>query len=237
MRALGSSGPLQEIDDEHAIFGRLVLIFQRALLQSKKQHVNSSKPSSDDCTCSKVVRLLLEAGLFRDSKLPARYWSFPDCVKQSPLTLAIHMRNVYAIRLLLKNGYDVDEVHHSTPFFCAEARGTPLTYAVWLGYTEAVTILLEAGADVTKMGAQGQTAPEMAKKCVSLPNAERYMGCAKDIGLEDWENDACSRHRIFTIVCADLKERHGMEYEDLIAAVHRRFFSGSCLRFAGILLA
>lgn len=89
MRALDSSGPLQEIDDQQAIFGRLLPIFQRALLQSKRQHVDYDTPSSDDCTCNKVVRLLLEAGLFRDSKLPARYCSFHDCVKQPPLKLAI----------------------------------------------------------------------------------------------------------------------------------------------------
>lgn len=189
MRALDSSGPLQEIDDQHAIFGRLVPIFQRALLQSKRQHVDYDTPSSDDCTCNKVVRLLLEAGLFRDLKLPARYWSFHDCVKQSPLTLAIYVRNVYAIGLLLKNGYDVDGVHASKSkfFSCEEARGTPLTYAVWLGYTEAVTILLEAGADVTKMGALGQTAAEMAKICFLLPCAKNIWAVPKAQGLRTVE--------------------------------------------------
>lgn len=149
------------------------------------------------------------------------------------------MRNVYAIGLLLKNGYDVDEVYPSKSHFlsCEEARGTPLTYAVWLGYTEAVTILLEAGADVTKIGALAQTAAEMAKKCFSLPSANKYMGCAKGTGVEDRGNDTSSRHRIFTIICADLKATHGIKYDDLIAAIERRLPSGSCLRYAGILLA
>lgn len=37
--------------------------------------MNYNKSNSDDYICNKVVRLLLEAGLFRDSKLPACYWT------------------------------------------------------------------------------------------------------------------------------------------------------------------
>ena len=127
------------------------------------------------------------------------------------------MRNVYAVKLLLKYGYDTDKVHLDGR--CIEAKGTPLSYAVWLGFTEAVTILLEAGADVTKMGIVGQTAPEMAKKCLSFPTAKG--NSAKSMSLEDSKGDAGSRHRILRMVCADLKTNHGMEYEDLINSIQK----------------
>ena len=225
-RALGLFGPLQELDDEHAIFESLVRIFQTALLQSKPQHIGYSSPSSDDNIPNRVVRLLLEAGLFRDSKLPARYWSYDllfltnENIVESPLTLAVYVHNVYAIELLLRNGYDVNELHHyrgsTKDCGCMENKGTPLTYAIWLGFTEVVTVLLEAGADVTKMGSQGQTAPEMAEVCLSTLTAKEPMGCAKDTSLEDYEAERSSRHRIFTMVCANLKSIHGKDYEDLI---------------------
>ncbi len=117
-QTLESCGPLQEINHEHAIFESLIRIFQTALLQSKTQFTCSSKSSTDSSTSNVIIRLLLEAGLFRDSKLPARYWSFSlslltnDTIDESPLTLAIYTRNAYAIRLLLKCGYDVDELFY-----------------------------------------------------------------------------------------------------------------------------
>lgn len=237
-RTLALVGPLQELHGEHTIFESLVRIFGDALLQSTMQHINYSTSSSDDNVCNKVVRLLLEAGLYRDSKLPASYWSIHliqdvDYKDESPLTLAIYVHNLFAIRLLLKNGYDVNELCIGGASQCMENKGTPLTYAIWLGFTEAVTILLEAGADVTKIGAQGQTAPEMAKKCVSLPIAKRSTGCAKLTGLEDRENDAGSRYQILTMVCANLKMKHGMEYEDIINKVRRGSCRGSAYRHAG----
>lgn len=220
VRALESSGPLQELDDAHAIYKSLVRILQRAPFESKWRYMNYSKSNSDACICSKVVRRLLEAGLFRDLKVPARYWTI-DLNDETPLTLAIYTRHVYAIRLLLGNSYNVDEIHRSEPFSCMEAKGTPLTYAVWLGFPEAVDILLEAGADVTKKGAQGQTATEMAKKRVSFPIAKKYRGCAKDAFLKNCKNNAGTRRRIFRMVCANLKTKHGMEYEDLINPFQR----------------
>ena len=240
-RALESCGPLQGLDADHAVFDSLVPIFQRALLQSNMQHIKYSKSSSDDCICNKIVQLLLKAGLFRDSRLPARYWSFQlypndDYRCESPLTLAIYVRNVYAMRLLLKHGYDVNRVYHNESSECMETKSTPLTYAVWLGFTEAVTMLLEAGADVTKNGPFLQTAPQMAERCLSLPIAKNYMGYAKDIGLEDSEDDTSARHQIFGMVCADLKTTHGMEYEDFNDS-QRRYKSPCSLEFAGILNA
>lgn len=135
---------------------------------------------------------------------------------ETPLALAIYTHHVYAIRLLLENGYNVDEIHRSESFSCMEAKGILLTYALWLRFPEAVTILLEAGADVTKKGTQRQTATEMARKCVSSPIATKYRGCAKDASLKNCKNDAGSRSQIFRMVCANLKTKHGMEYEDLI---------------------
>ena len=244
-RALKLFGPLQELDDEHAILESLIRIFQTALLQPKLQHIRYSRSSSDDYTSNKVVRLLLEAGLFRDSKLPTRYWSYNllfltnENIDKSPLTLAVYVRNVYAIKLLLRNGYDVNELrHHKTTEGCGmEHKGTPLTYAIWLGFTEVVTVLLEAGADVIKPGSQGQTALEMAKKCVSASVAKAIPGRAKDGGLEDSENDIGSRDRIFTMVCADLKIKQGKGDEDDIDATYEYLFRRSRWRFAGILVA
>ena len=237
-RALESSGPLQDLDGEHAIFESLVLIFQWAVLLSDLQHINYGRLSSKDYIYDKVVRLLLEAGLFRDSKLPARYWSFGHCIDESPLTLAIRGCNKHAIRLLIENGYDVDELCHfkSLPIdhYCMENKGTPLTYAIWLGFIEAVTLLLEAGADVTIKGAQGQTAPELSKKCLQLPVAKTSIGGAKDTSLEDCEHDADSRQRIFTMVCTSLKTTHGMEFEYFVNEVQRHAYWGTCLRFAGL---
>lgn len=75
-----------------------------------------------------------------------------DNIDESPLTLAVYVRNVYAVKLLLKNGYDVNELHHYSRSIedcsCMEHKGTPLTHAIWLDITEVVTVLLEAGADV-----------------------------------------------------------------------------------------
>ena len=234
-RTLALAGPLQELQSEHTLFESLIRIFGGALLRSTMQQNSYSTSSSDDNVCNKVVRLLLEAGLYRDSKLPASYWPIHliqdvDYKDESPLTLAIYVRNLFAIRLLLKNGYDVNELHVGGASRCMEHKGTPLTYAVWLGFTEVVTILLEAGADVTIKGAQGQTAPEMAKKCVSLPIAKRSTACAKHTGLEDRESDAGSRYQILTMVCANLKKEHGIEYEDI---VQRLYLWGSAYRHAG----
>ena len=238
--ALEAFGPLQGLDDDHAILESLARIYQTALVQSKSQHVGYSRSISEDYR-DKVVRLLLEAGLFRGSRLPARYWSINllsltnDNIYESPLTLAIYARNIYAIELLLKNGCDVNEVHHhfgeNVDHTCVESKGTPLTYAIWLGFTEAVTVLLEAGADVTKKGPQGQTALEMAKKCVSTPFAKGTIGCPKDTDLEDCKDDTGSRKRIFAMVCADLKRKHGTKYED-----YEYLFRDSLLIFAGILI-
>ncbi len=240
-RALESSSPLQELDDEHAIFESLVKVFWKALLHPHMQAVNHSKSSSDDDICNRVVRLLLEAGLFRDSRLPARYWSFrlldDNHESESPLTLAIHAHNLYAISLLLKTGYDVNEVYRDGSSECMQNKGTPLTYAVWLGFIEAVTILLEAGADVAKMGYYGQTAAEMAKKCISLPIAKKDMNHIKDACLEDCEDDTGPRHRIFSMVCANLKTTQGMEYAELIDKVEGRRSWGSSLEFPGISIA
>ena len=234
-QVLESCGPLQRLDDEHAIFESLVLIFQAALLLPNEEQTSSTS-KIDDCICNKVLRLLVEGGLFRDSKLPARYWSFHDLLrdsymKDSPLTLAIYVRNVYAIKLLLESGYNVDEVHHADDsHHCRECRGTPLTYAIWLGFIEIVTVLLAAGADVTKMGAQSQTAIEMSRKCLSLPILR---------GRKDSTEGVDSKNRsvrllIFDMACADLKAKHGMQYNQFIDTIYKRFPNGSCLRYAGI---
>lgn len=222
VRTLRLAGPLQELDDEHTIFESLIRIFGDALLHSATQHINYGTSRSDDSTCNRVVRLLLEAGLYRDSKLPAIYWSIhlvqiADYKNESPLTLAIYVHNLFAIRLLLNNGYDVNEVHIDGTSDCMERKGTPLIYAIWLGLTEAVALLLEAGAEVTNMGPGGQTAPEMAEKCVSLPISQM-----STIGLEDRENIVGSRHQIFTMVCVNLEMKHGKKYEDFIEAQRRR---------------
>ena len=132
-RTLESAGPLQELDHEHPIFESLVRIFGDALLQSTMQHIKYSTSSSDDNVCNKVVQLLLEAGLYRDSKLPASYWSihlikYVDYKHESPLILAICVRNLVAIRLLLNNGYDVNEIYVGGASRCMENKGTPLTY-------------------------------------------------------------------------------------------------------------
>ena len=238
-QVLESFGPLQEVNDEHAIFESLVLIFQQILLLSSEEQTRIAS-NSDDGICNETVRLLLEAGLFRDSKLPARYWSFHDLLrnggmKNSPLTLAIYVRNVYAIKLLLKNGYDVDEVHVGT--HCVEARGTPLAYAIWLGFIEIVTILLATGADVTKMGAQGQTAAVFAEKCVSLPISTKYIGFVDNTDSDRREDGTASRRQIFAMVCADLETRHGMKYEEFVDEVKIYSARGSRLQSAGIRIA
>lgn len=240
--ALKSSGPLQELDDKHTIFGSLVLIFQLALLQSKMQHINYGKSSSDGYICNRVVRLLLEAGLFRDSKLPACYWALLLTIEaeyngESPLTFAIHVGSIYTVKLLIENVCDVDELpYNHSSFPCVERKGTPLMYAVWLVFTEAVAILLEAGADVTKFGALGQTAPEMAKECLALPVAQTYVSSAKDTGLEHIEEDTSSRHQIFRMVCAAPRTIHGTGYEDFSDAIQKRF-GNSVLSYAGIVVA
>ena len=233
---LESYGPLHELDDEHPLFESLVLIFQTALSVSNEEQ-SSSISNSEDCICNRVLWLLLKAGLFRDSKLPARYWSFHDLLgnrvmNDSPLTLAIYMRNVYAIKLLLESGYKVDEVHHGYGAHnCMETRGTPLTYAVWLGFIEIVTVLLAAGADVTKMGAQGQTAAVLAGKCVSLAISTSFV---KDTRSDRCEDGTASRRQIFAIVCANLETRHGMKYEEFVDQVKIYSPPGSRLRVAGI---
>ena len=242
VQVLESCGPLQEVNDEHAIFESLVLIFRQVLLLSSRGQT-SIVSNSDDGICNKIVRLLLEAGLFRDSKLPARYWSIHGHLRdnkrrESPLTLAIYVRNVYAIKLLLESGYNVDEVHHGDDTHnCKEYRGTPLTYAIWLGFIEIVTVLLAAGADVTKMGAQGQTATEMSKKCLLLPIPRAYKDFAEDIDFKDRKDEQCVRRLIFNMVCADLEAKHGMQYDQFIDTIYRRNPTGSCLRFAGIRVA
>ena len=260
-QALESCGPLQELDDEHAIFESLVLIFQQVLLLSSEEQTSIAS-NSDDGICDRIVRLLLEAGLFCDSKLPARYWSFHDLLynsywsfhdllynsywsfhdplynsdmNHSPLTLAIHVRNVYAIKLLVGNGYDVDEVHHGDDIHnCKESRGTPLTYAIWLGFIEIVTVLLAAGADVTKMGAQGQTAAVFAGICVSLPVFTKYVGFVKDTGSDRCEDGTASRRQIFAMVCHNLETRHGIQYQKFVDVVKTYSPKASRLRSAGI---
>ena len=238
-QVLESCGPLQEVNDQHAIFESLVLIFQQALLLSREEQTSITS-NSDDGICNKIVRLLLEAGLFRNSKLPARYWSFHSLLGdgkrcESPLTLAIYVRNMYAIKLLLEGGYKVDEVHHGNGTHnCMETRGTPLTYAVWLGSIETVSVLLAAGADVTKMGAQGQTAAVFAGQCISLPVSTRYIGFVEDTGSDRCEDGTTSRRQIFAMVCANLETRHGMRHEEFVDKVRIYSAMGSRLRTAGI---
>lgn len=241
-------GPLQELDDKHAIFESLIRILQTALLQSKSQHIRYSRSSSDDYIPNKVVRLLLEAVLFRGLKLTARFWSYNlrfltnENIDESPLTLAVYVLNVYAIKLLLRNGYDVNELHRYSRSIedccCMENKGTPLTHAIWLGFTEVVTILLEAGADVIKWGPLGQTALRMAKRCVSPSIAKGLPSRAKDSGLEDYKDEIGSRDRIFTMVCADLKIKQGKGNEDDIDATYEDFFLGfkvAICRYTGCL--
>ena len=211
-------------------------------IQPKLEHNTSRKSGIDDCIPNKVVKLLLEAGLFRDSRLPARYWSFDlsflttaDIV-EFPLTLAIYTCNIYAIRLLLDNGYNVEEVrhHHDGYCNCMEHKGTALTYAIWLGYTEAVTVLLEAGADITKMGPQAQTAAEMAGLCLSIPMIK---GCAEKTGLEDRDDDMGSSHRVFDMVCANLQSTCGKDYVHTIDEIHKIEPRIPFLRLSSILIA
>lgn len=63
------------------------------------------------------------------------------------------------------------------------------------------------------------------------------MGHIKDVCLKDYEDDTSPRHRIFSMVCANLKTTHGMEYAELIDTVERRGLEGSDLEFPGILIA
>ena len=241
-RALDFLGPLQELSDEDAVFESLVRIYQTALIQSKLQHDTYRKSGSDDYIPNRVVKLLLEAGLFRDSRLPVRYWSFDlsfltnDNIFESPLTLAIYARNTYAIRLLFKNGYNVDEVRHhfNGRCNCMEHKGTPLTYAIWLGCDEAVAVLLEAGADIMKMGPQTQTAAEMAQLCLSTPMIIRdSKGCAKKNDFENRHDDMGTRHRIFDMVCANLQSKYGKDYTHMIDEIHKSQPWVPLLRFAG----
>ena len=245
-RALDFLSPLQELSDDDAIFESLVRIYQTVLLQPKPQHETYRKSSSDDYVSNKVVKILLEAGLFRDSRLPVRYWLFDlrsliDAKNfESPLTLAIYARNTYAIKLLLKNGYDVDEIRHHFDGYCncMEHKGTPLTYAIWLGCGEAVAILLEAGADVMKMGPQSQTAAEMAQLCLSTPIIIRdSKRCAKKNDLENRQDDMDSRRRIFDMVCANLHSTYGKDYACMIDEMHRLQPWIPFKRLAGMLIA
>ena len=245
-RALDFLSPLQELSDDDAIFESLVRIYQTVLLQPKPQHDTYRKSSSDDYVPNKVVKILLEAGLFRDSRLPVRYWLFDlrsltDAKNfESPLTLAIYARNTYAIKLLLKNGYDVDEIRHHFDGYCncMEHKGTPLTYAIWLGCGEAVAVLLEAGADVMKMGPQSQTAAEMAQLCLSTLMIIRDLkGCPQRKDLENRHDDMGSRRRIFDMVCANLHSTYGKDYAFMIDEMHRLQPWIPFKRLAGILIA
>ena len=253
-RALGFLSPLQEISSEDPIFESLVRIYQTAVIQSKLQHDTYRESGIDDYIPNKVVKLLLEAGLFRDSRLPVRYWSFHlrfltnDTIFESPLTLAIYARNTYAIRLLFRNGYNLDEIHdlnivnldnahvekQKKLCNCMEHKGTPLTYAIWLGCGEAVAVLLEAGADILKMGPQAQTAAEMAKLCLSTPMIK---GCAKQNNLENLHDDISSRHRIFDMLCAKLQSTYGQDYASMIHKNNKIRPRIPFVRLAGIQIA
>ena len=245
-RALDFLGPLQELSDEDPIFESLVRMYQTVLLQPKLQHDTYRKSGIDDYIPNKVVKLLLEAGLFCNSRLPVRYWSFDlrfltnDNIIESPLTLAIYARNIYAIKLLVKNGYNVNEVHHYPipTRNCMEHKGTPLTYAIWLGCDEAVAVLLEAGADVMKVGPQKQTAAKMAQLCLSTPMIIRdSKGCAKKNHHENRHDDIGTRHRIFDMVDANLQSTYGKDYAQMIDEIHKIVPSVPFLRLAGILIA
>lgn len=229
-RALDFLSPLQELSDEDAIFKNLVRIYQTALIQPKSQHDIYRTSGIDDYIPNKVVSLLLEAGLFRDSRLPVSYWSSDSRsltntdIVESPLTLAIYARSTHAIKLLLKNGYNVNEIHYWPIDICScnVYKGTPLMYAIWLGCDEAVAILLKAGADIMKMGPQIQTAAEMAQLCLSIPIIIRdSKGCAKKSDLKNRHDDIRSRHRIFDMVCANLQITYGKYYAYMINKIHK----------------
>ena len=245
-RALDCLGPLQELSDEDAILESLVRIYQTALIQSKPQHDTYRNSGSDDYIPNRVVKLLLEAGLFRNSKLPVRYWSLDlgfltnDDNLESPLTLAIYARNIYTIKLLLRNGYNVNEIHYERGpnHDCMECKGTPLTYAIWLGCSEAVAVLLEVGADIMKMGPLAQTAAEMASICLSTPMIiSDSKGCANKNNLEIRHDDMGSRHRIFDMVCAKLQSTYGKDYAYMIDKIHKTEPWIPFFRLAGKLIA
>ena len=61
------------------------------------------------------------------------------------------------------------------------------------------------------------------------------MGHIKDVCLKDYEDDTSPRHRIFSMVCANLKTTHGIEYAELIDKVD--IVGGSNLEFPGISVA
>ena len=230
-------------------FENLIRIDQIAFLQTEWQHNTYRDSGSDDYIPNKVVKILLEARLFRNSKLPVHYWSFDlrsltdSNIDESPLTVAIYAGNIYVIKLLLENSYDVNE-HDVTAIYhihddCSymEHKGTPLTYAIWLGCTEVVTVLVEeAGADVTKSGPHVQTAAETSKLCLSSLSIKECVSCAKITGLDGCDDGMDSRHRIFTMVCANLMLRHGKDYERVVDGTHKSESTVPLFRCAGLLI-
>ena len=75
----------------------------------------------------------------------------------SIMDFAVTYNNMYMIKLLLKEGKDVNDITRKSGF-------TPLMAAVCYGRYEIFSVLLEAGADLHAAERKGMTALDFARK-------------------------------------------------------------------------
>jgi len=75
----------------------------------------------------------------------------------SIMDFAVTYNNMYMIKLLLKEGKDVNDITRKSGF-------TPLMAAVCYGRYEIFSVLLEAGADLHAVERKGMTALDFARK-------------------------------------------------------------------------
>jgi hypothetical protein len=151
-RLLDAVGPLGNIHISSELWYGLVRIFTHATIMSEPDRtwkVSEFYISN----CVDIIRVLLEAGLLYNSRLP-RTTTHVAIGKHggwagSGLILAIDLQSFAVVDLLLKHGYDVEE---TSPY-----ANIPLKYAVELGLSDHVRILLDNGARVMSMTGGGRT--------------------------------------------------------------------------------
>jgi len=213
-RLLEAVSPLRNIHISSELWYGLVRIFTHATIMSEPDRTwKVSKFYASNCV--DTVRVLLEAGLLHNSRLPRTPTHVANIKHggwaRSGLILAIDLQSYDVVDLLLKHGHDVEETGYS--------GNTPLRYAVELGLADHVRVLLDHDASVMSMTSEGRTIWQFAAMLHSQshrravgPKTKRYSCRWPALELVELEED----DRVMSMICVQLKNLHDIDFQQLL---------------------
>ena len=210
---LEAVGDLRELPSNHSVLKELDRIFLATVASTDLNAFHKIFVERHPCL-DKIARLLIESGLFHRLRQPIDYWHQSETPLHSPLMVAMASNNVHVVDLLLKNGYEVDELLPPDAPDWTECNTPPMMYAINLGSLEIVKLLLEAGADVTKQPRMGHPA---WMESASLIERQRHSRSKTTDQLGVSNQDICESvdEQIFKMICANLKLKHCIDYEQI----------------------